>query len=59
MVSKRYIYKKVKRYGPYYYQSYRDNGVVKQRFLSEQEVENLKKEGVTPQNSLKFCLLFF
>ncbi|MBI2046705.1 hypothetical protein HYT26_00880 [Candidatus Pacearchaeota archaeon] len=33
MVYKRYVYKRGKRFGPYYYESYRDGDKVKKRYL--------------------------
>ena len=46
MVHKRYVYKNGKRYGPYYYHSYRDGDKVKKHYL----------KGVVEFSKLEFLL---
>lgn len=50
MVFKRYIKKDGKLHGPYYYESYRENGVVKKRYLG---TEMPRGSGVTYSFSAK------
>ena len=46
MVHKKFIKRGGKVYGPYYYHSYRENGKVKKRYLTEEQYEKLtNKEG--------------
>jgi len=47
MVHKRYIRKNGKLYGPYYYESYRENGEVKKRYIGsvEQQKDTRKDRG--------------
>ena len=46
MAYKKYFYRNGKRYGPYYYQSYRDEqGIVRKRYVKPEE---LKKNYFTP-----------
>jgi len=53
MVHKKYIRIGGKTYGPYYYQSYRDNGKVRKRYL---KVSN--DSGRRVKTSLKLFVLF-
>ena len=53
MVYKKYITRNGKKYGPYYYESYRENGKVKTRFVSGPKIRDKFK------NNKKIISLFF
>src|SRR3990172_6850166 len=50
MAYKRYAKKNGKVYGPYYYESYRENGVVKKLYIGQKSKTDL----VVPQKKTKF-----
>jgi hypothetical protein len=60
MVYKKYVYKKGKRFGPYYYESYRDGNTVKKRYigtsLPENNVEQKEIQSKPTQNSKKLII---
>ena len=70
MVYKKYIKRGSKIFGPYYYESYRENGKVKTRFLSGPREENRKLDNFSasdinydrknyPHKNHKFFLITF
>ena len=72
MAYKRYVYKKGKKFGPYYYESYRDkNGVVKKKYVGTtppkkdgsssngKKNNNLIKKKVVPTRYNLFLLICF
>ncbi|MBR9704685.1 hypothetical protein GOV12_04685 [Candidatus Pacearchaeota archaeon] len=62
MAYKRYFYKNKKKFGPYYYESYRDeNGKVKKRYIGTKNPDiklTLDKKLVTPTKNDKLILIF-
>jgi len=63
MAYKRYFYRNGKRFGPYYYESYRDkNGKVKKKYLGVVNPDEEKSAGkvkkiVTPTHLFAFFIL--
>jgi len=58
MVYKKYIQKGGKSFGPYYYESYRENGKVKTRFVSGPKKKNKKHTKKLPYILLAIVLIF-
>jgi len=53
MVYKKYVYKKGKRFGPYYYESYRDGNTVKKRYIGTSLPENSETQTNIPGKPIK------
>jgi len=60
MVYKRYAKKNGKIYGPYYYKSYRENGVVKKVYIGQKntEVSKADEESVVPRTNISYLTIF-
>jgi len=58
MVYKKYIKRNGKTFGPYYYESYRENGEVKTRFVSGPEKSNKVSEKKVNKRLIFFLLAF-
>ncbi len=60
MVYKKYIYRKGKKFGPYYYESYRENGKVKTRFVSGPKKSDkvIEKIQIRKETFIFFVILF-
>ncbi|MDP3027292.1 MAG: hypothetical protein Q8N63_06285 [Nanoarchaeota archaeon] len=58
MVYKKYIRKGGKSFGPYYYESYRENGKVKTRFVSGSEKKDKEHSKKLPYIFLTLVLIF-
>lgn len=51
MAYERYFIIKGKRYGPYYYESYRDKtGKVRKRYVQREKLDKIKKKDLTSKN---------
>jgi len=57
MAYKRYFYRKGKKFGPYYYESYRDkNGKVRKKYVGTEDPDKKEEETVV-ENSMESVTL--
>jgi hypothetical protein len=58
MAYKRFVYKNGKKFGPYYYESFRDaDGNVQKRYVGNEDPDFVKKKKVVPTNVSKFFMI--